>query len=116
MRTVRDQYLTVQLEPAESKEAEDAVFDFAEDNTPHSSIPDTSLSHLRVPLKQLEEITNTVEELILTQERLREQQQQLTQANLSLGQLAHQFEPLREQIQSFYDQLAITPEGRQSLP
>ena len=115
LRTVRDRYLTVQLEPAENKEAEDAVLDSVEDTTPHSSIPDTSLSHLRVPLKQLEDITNTVEELILTQERLREQQRQLTQANLRLRQLAHQFEPIREQIQSFYDQLAITPEGMASV-
>ena len=70
---------------------------------------DTSLSHLRVPLKRLENITNSVEELILTQERIRLQQQQLAEANLRLRKLASQFEPIREQVQSFYDQLAISP-------
>ncbi|MGK7874995.1 MAG: response regulator [Xenococcaceae cyanobacterium] len=67
------------------------------------------LSHLRVPLKRLEKMTNSVGELILAQERLRLQQQQLNQTNRRLRQLARRFEPIRDQVQAFYDQLAIAP-------
>lgn len=67
----------------------------------------TALAQIRIPLQNLEGITNNVEELILIQARLSLQQKQLKQANLRLRSLTRQFEPLREQIQTIYNQLAI---------
>lgn len=68
-----------------------------------------NLSQLRIPLKRLEGMTNQIEELIFAQERLRLQQQLFDQANRRLRELTRQFEPIREQVQSVYDQLALTP-------
>jgi chemotaxis protein histidine kinase CheA/CheY-like chemotaxis protein len=65
------------------------------------------LSHLRIPLRKVEEIGHMVEELLLTQERLQIQQQQLERANIRLRSLTHQFEPIRDSVQAFYDRTAI---------
>ena len=73
------------------------------------------LSHLRIPLKRLENMTTSIEELLLAQERLRLQQKQLEQANIRLRQLARQFEPIQEQVQAAYDRLAINSTGVTSL-
>lgn len=65
-------------------------------------------AHLRIPLSKLEYMTNTVGELITNNERFHLQQQQLEQASLRLQRLTQQFEPIRNQVQAFYDQLAIS--------
>ena len=67
----------------------------------------TSLSQLRIPLQKLEGMTNNIEELILTQARLTRQQKLFNQANRRLRLLSRQFEPIRDQVQNLYDQLAV---------
>ncbi len=64
-------------------------------------------NQLKIPLERLQDMTNNVEELILTYSRFGRQQQQLNQANRRLRSLTRQFEPIREQIQNLYNQLAI---------
>ncbi len=64
-------------------------------------------NQLKIPLERLQDMTNNVEELILTYSRFGRQQQQLNQANRRLRSLTRQFEPIREQIQNLYDRLAI---------
>ena len=65
-------------------------------------------SQVRITLERLEGMTNNVEELILTQSRLSRQQRILNQANYRLRSLTRQFEPIREQIQNLYNQLAVS--------
>ncbi len=121
LRQKRDKYLAA-LSTTASSDTQEVVQEAKQEEQldsqevlEESSVPDASLSHLRVPLKRLESITDNVEELILTQERIRLRQRQLAQANLRLRQLAGQFEPIREQVQSFYDQLAISPVGASNV-
>ena len=64
-------------------------------------------TQIKISLEELENMTNNVEELILNQSRIRRQQQVLNQANRRLRDLTRQFEPIREQVQNFYNQLAI---------
>ncbi|MGF1542490.1 MAG: response regulator, partial [Pleurocapsa sp.] len=66
-----------------------------------------ALSQLRIPLHKLEGMTNNIEELILTQARLIRQQKLLNSANRRLRMLTRQFEPIRDQVQNLYDQLAV---------
>ena len=79
-----------------------------EEDTPSTptKLTKTSLSQLRIPLQKLEGMTNNIEELILTQARLARQQQLFNQANRRLRSLTRQFEPIRDQVQNLYDQLA----------
>ncbi|MDJ0507915.1 MAG: response regulator [Crocosphaera sp.] len=65
------------------------------------------LSHLRIPVERLERMTNEVEELLVTREKLRLRQQQLSQVTRKIRKISRQFEPIQEQVQNFYDQLAI---------
>ena len=72
------------------------------------SAKDTAtVSQVRIPLDKLQSMTNNVEEVILTYSRFSSQQKLLNQANLRLRSLTRQFEPIREQIQNLYDQMAI---------
>ena len=64
-------------------------------------------TQVKISLEELEDMTNNVEELILSQSRIRRQQQVLNQANRRLRDLTRQFEPIREQVQNLYNQLAI---------
>ncbi|ELS02994.1 chemotaxis protein histidine kinase-like protein [Xenococcus sp. PCC 7305] len=65
---------------------------------------------LRIPLQNIENMTNNVEELIIIESRLNLGQKQLQQAQKRLQKLNSQFEPIREQVQNFYNQLAINSE------
>ena len=67
-------------------------------------------TQVKISLAGLENMTNNVEELILSQSRMRRQQQVLNQANQRLRSLTRQFEPIREQIQNLYDRLAVNTE------
>ncbi|MEA5532597.1 hybrid sensor histidine kinase/response regulator [Crocosphaera sp. XPORK-15E] len=80
-------------------------------NTPTNVIEEESISasQLRIPLGKLETMTNQVEELLVTRERLRLRQQQLAQVTRKIRQISRQLEPIQEQVQTFYNQLAITP-------
>ena len=64
-------------------------------------------NQVRISLERLEGMTNNVEELILSQSRISRQQRVLNQANRRLRSLTRQFEPIREQIQDLYNQLAV---------
>lgn len=66
-----------------------------------------AISYLRIPSAQVENMTNTVAEMILRHERLLRQQQQLGQTNKNLQALVLQMIPLQEQVQTIYDQLAF---------
>ncbi|MDJ0842855.1 hybrid sensor histidine kinase/response regulator [Crocosphaera sp.] len=68
-----------------------------------------SLSTLRIPLERLEVMTNEVGELLVTRERLRLRQQQLSQVTRKIRDISRQLEPIQDKVQSFYNQLAITP-------
>ena len=71
-----------------------------------SQKPATS-NQVKIALERLEGMTNNVEELILSQSRISRQQRILNQANRRLRSLTRQFEPIREQIQNLYNQLAV---------
>ena len=64
-------------------------------------------TQVRMSLERLEGMTNNVEELILSQSRISRQHRVLNQANRRLRSLTRQFEPIREQIQDLYNQLAV---------
>ncbi len=64
-------------------------------------------NQVKIPLDRLQDMTNNVEELILTYSRFGRQQELLNQANRRLRSLTRQFEPIREQIQNLYGELAI---------
>lgn len=104
LRSLRDQYLIEVLAP-----------DPVVNPSPVPQEEKVILSKVRVPLKRLEGMTYHVEELILTRERLRLQQEHLQQANQRLKDLSQVFEPIREQIQSLYDQLAVSPVYSKSI-
>jgi chemotaxis protein histidine kinase CheA/ActR/RegA family two-component response regulator len=64
-------------------------------------------NQVKISLERLEGMTNNIEELILSQSRISRQQRVLNQANRRLRSLTRQFEPIREQIQDLYNQLAV---------
>ena len=66
-----------------------------------------TVEQVKIPLDRLQEMTNNVEELILTYSRFGRQQELLNQANRRLRSLTRQFEPIREQVQNLYNELAI---------
>lgn len=68
-------------------------------------------SQVKISLEKLEGMTNNVEELILSQSRISRQQKVLNLANRRLRSLTRQFEPIREQIQDLYNQLAVNSSG-----
>ncbi|WP_107669219.1 response regulator [Cyanothece sp. BG0011] len=76
---------------------------------PNSQEDFSSSSNLRIPLERLEVITNEVEELLVTRERLRLRQQQLSQVTRKIRDISRQLNPIQEQVQNFYNQLAIAP-------
>ncbi len=61
---------------------------------------------VRLPLSQVETMTDQLGELIIRYERLSIQQHQLKQASQELQRLSQQFQPLRDQIQVLYDQMS----------
>ena len=73
------------------------------------------VNQVRIPLVRLQDMTNHVEELILSHSRFNRQQQVLNQANRKLRFLTRQFEPIREQIQTLYDRLAISSDNTSGL-
>jgi len=66
-----------------------------------------TVSQVKIPLERLQDMTNNVEDVILTYSRFSSQQRLLNQANRRLRSLTRQFEPIREQIQNLYNNLAI---------
>lgn len=66
--------------------------------------------NLRIPVSKLDRMNNTIGELFISYERLSLYQEQLHQVDLTLKKRAAQLNPIGEQVQNFYDQLA-TEEG-----
>ena len=63
--------------------------------------------NLRIPVTRLNQMGNTVGELLINYERLLTYQQQLQQASFNLKKSKQQLKPLQEQFKFFYDQWAI---------
>lgn len=72
-----------------------------------SSKVSPTIEQVKIPLDRLQDMTHNIEELILTYSRFGRQQELLNQANRRLRSLTRQFEPIREQIQNLYNELAI---------
>ncbi|MBD2308265.1 response regulator [Chroococcidiopsis sp. FACHB-1243] len=68
--------------------------------------------NLKIPVSRLERIDNTIGELFISYERLSLYQEQLHQVDLTLKQRAAQLNPLSEDMQALYNQLAAL--GRKS--
>jgi|GEM_PF-590242 len=121
LRSRRAEYLQEIRESAQ-EEPEETFFSDSDDKNPPSTIfkfqqPQLAINskkpkaQLRVPLENIEGMTNNVEELIIIEARLNLGQEQLQQAEKRLQKLNSQFEPIREQVQIFYNQLAIDSTG-----
>ena len=100
LREHRDQYLNGETATAEEVESEEPPLPEAK-----TSNDDPGLS-LKMPVTRLDRMSNTFGELIINYERLNLISQQLQEANRSLHKNAFQLSPIKEQVQTFYDQLA----------
>lgn len=69
--------------------------------------PATVLTHVRLPLKTIEFLANTGGDLLLYLEKLSGQQEQVEATIRQLKDLVQGFEPVREQMDEVYEQLAI---------
>jgi type IV pili sensor histidine kinase/response regulator len=67
---------------------------------------------LRIPLDRLNKLSNTVSELLINQERLLEYDKQLRQASRNLKKRGQQLIPMREQVESLYDELSFTDQTK----
>ncbi|WP_247215652.1 response regulator [Synechococcus sp. C9] len=74
---------------------------------PEPPSPDQPLTTVRLPLERLETLANTVGELLIRHERLTLHQETLLQTSRTLNTLVSQSQPLREALQTLYDQLAV---------
>ncbi len=63
-------------------------------------------SQLRIPLKRLDDMGSVVGELINSHERISIQHQQMKQASYNLKRLVEQVKPVRDRVQSLYDQMS----------
>ncbi|WAS05733.1 response regulator [Gloeomargaritales cyanobacterium VI4D9] len=70
-------------------------------------VPDQPLTNVRLPLERLETMANTVGELLIRHERLTLHHDTLVQTSRTLNSLVSQSQPLREALQTLYDQLAV---------
>lgn len=72
-----------------------------------SSNPATGEITMRVPVRQLDNLANTVGDLLIQSERLGLDQRRLRQATQGLKKQTRQFYQLRERIQNCYDELLL---------
>ncbi|WP_228015673.1 Hpt domain-containing protein [Synechocystis salina] len=72
----------------------------------------TSRQTLRIPLDRLNKLSNTVSELLINQERLLEYDKQLRQASRNLKKRGQQLIPMREQVESLYDELSFSDQTK----
>ncbi|MFM7442094.1 MAG: hybrid sensor histidine kinase/response regulator, partial [Snowella sp.] len=66
-----------------------------------------SKQNLRIPLDRLNKMSNTVSELLINHERLLISDRQLKQASRNLKKRNQQLLPMREQVESLYDELSF---------
>ena len=64
--------------------------------------------NLRIPFTKVDRMSNTVGELLINHERLSLFQQQLQQVSHELKKRTEQFNPIQDQVQTFYDRLATS--------
>ncbi len=64
-------------------------------------------NYLRITIHRLNNMSNTVGELLINHERLLLSDNQLKQASINLKNKARQLNPLREEIEYFYDKFSI---------
>jgi chemotaxis protein histidine kinase CheA len=69
--------------------------------------PATVLTHVRLPLRTIELLANTGGDLLLYLEKLSGQQEQVEATIRHLKDLVQGFEPVREQMDEVYEQLAL---------
>ncbi|MEN9214186.1 MAG: Hpt domain-containing protein, partial [Gloeomargarita sp. DG_1_6_bins_138] len=69
--------------------------------------PAAGLTHVRLPLKTIEFLANTGGDLLLYLEKLSGQQEQLETTIRHLKDLVQGFQPVREQMDEVYEQLAL---------
>jgi len=69
--------------------------------------PATVLTHVRLPLRTIEFLANTGGDLLLYLEKLSGQQEQVEATIRHLKDLVQGFEPVREQMDEVYEQLAL---------
>ncbi len=105
VRSQRSQYLHPQSKAILEIQA---IAPLAVDQIPDliTEVIPEAISYLRIPSSQIENMTNTVAEMILRHERLLRQQQQLGKTNKNLQSLVLQMVPLQDQVQKIYDELA----------
>ncbi|MGA1621993.1 MAG: hybrid sensor histidine kinase/response regulator [Synechocystis sp.] len=68
----------------------------------------SSRQTLRIPIERLNRLSNTVSELLINQERLLVYDKQLRQASHNLKKRGQQLSPIREQVESLYDDLSFS--------
>ncbi len=69
-----------------------------------------SQKNLRIPLERLNRMSNTVSELLINHERLLIYDRQLQQASRNLKKRSQQLMPMREEVESLYDELTFREE------
>jgi type IV pili sensor histidine kinase/response regulator len=70
--------------------------------------------NLRIPLERVTRMSNTVSELLINHERLLIYDKQLRQASRNLKQRSQQLVPIREQVESLYDELTFSEQTSSS--
>ncbi len=78
---------------------------------PAAATPSTRQT-LRIPVDRLNRLSNTVSELLINQERLLEYDKQLRQASRNLKKRGQQLIPMREQVESLYDELSFSDQTK----
>lgn len=82
-----------------------------EEKLPQTETKEDKQTHnvnLRIPIEKVTRMSDTVGELLIYHERLLLYENQLKQASLNLKKRTQSLLPLKEQVQSLYDQLTIT--------
>lgn len=107
-RDARDHYLKQALAAVETKAAQSpAIAPSPVISDAPQTTPEQPAFHLRIPVTKLDRMGNTVSELLIGQERLNLYQSQFQRVSKQLKLRIDQFRPIREQIQTLYDRLAI---------
>ncbi|MEB3192271.1 MAG: hybrid sensor histidine kinase/response regulator [Snowella sp.] len=81
---------------------------------PRPTEPATARQNLRIPLERVTRMSNTVSELLINHERLLIYDKQLRQASRNLKQRSQQLVPMREQVESLYDELTFSEQTNNS--
>ncbi|HEY9875125.1 MAG TPA: hybrid sensor histidine kinase/response regulator, partial [Candidatus Obscuribacterales bacterium] len=103
IRKVRSQVLNPPKKPLEERPSATTPQKFTNPTSPETN---TVSLNLRIPVSRLDRMSNTAGELLINHERLSLYQAQLYQANLTLRKQTQQMNPIRQQVQEYYDRTA----------